>query len=376
MSSNTTRQRLSAVSLTVMLVLSVFSGAILMGTAGAANDADHDDETAVTTPTSDILDGTTVGNVAGNASNYTEIHAISDTNDTEVVLRDKGDDYVFYANSSLKFEGSNSTDTFRSANISHDTFLTVEHAPGENVSITSTVYNTTNVSRSDAVSDKVTAYLEFDNSTTTETVTDSEVDDGDVAEVTEEDSNEVLGVAVPFSDGADKSRIEAEDKEIPNETVYIAANNGTVADDFSTTLDEFDSEGTMSSVLAFSGPNALVKVSDGDETMYVPVYAESAPDDVDEDEDAYATVETVAGTDVIAIHNLDETDSWDDGDEVDITAAAGTGTDGFFLGYLTQSVGLDGILSVVGGFGGLTAGLGGLGTLGIAGAAARRRAEV
>lgn len=376
MSSNTsTRQRLSAVSLTAMLVLSVFAGAVFVGPAAAAGNADHDNESAATTATSDILAGTTVGNVDGSSDNYTVARTISDTNDTEYVLEDADGGYVVYANDSLNFEGENTTHQFHSANISHDELLDLEHQPGENVSVTSTVYNTTNVSRSDAVSDSVTAYIEWDNTTATETISDADVDEGDVVEVTSEEATSFAGFDLPFSSGTDKSRIEAEDKEIPTETLYVAAANGSVADDFSTTLGDFDSEGTMSSVLAFRGPNALVAVSSDDTTRYVPVYAESAPDSVDTDDDTYAVVKSVSGTDMIVLQNLDEVEGWESGDEVDITAAAGTGTSGFFVGYLTQSLGLDGILSVFSGFGGLTASFGGVAALGVAGAAARRRME-
>jgi hypothetical protein len=370
MSSNTsTRQRLSAVSLTAMLVLSVFGGVVIAGPAAAAGNADHDNETAVTTPTSGVLAGTVLGNVKASPDNYTEIHAISDTNDSKVELADNTG-YVFYRNTSMTFEGENSTsgNLFSSANVSHDVFTLLEHEPGENASFTSTIYNTTNVSDSDAVTDEVTAYAEFTNDTGTEALTDADIEDEDVVTLTDEDGFSVAGFNL--TDGDSKVRMEAEDRVVPNEdgTYYVVAANGSVADDVTTVRDKFDSAGKMSSVWSFWGPNAFTSVSTGDSTHYLPVYDEEAPDSAP---DSYVVAKEMQGEQVFAYHGLAELDGLDAGDEVDMTLAAGTGTSGWFSGY----AGVPSILQISLDFGGLTAGagLGAAGTIAMAGAAARRR---
>jgi hypothetical protein len=367
MSSNTTRQRLSAVSLTAMLVLSVFAGAAFVGPAAAAGNADHDDETAVTTPTSGVLAGTVLGNVKASPDNYTEIHTISDTNDSKVELS-ADDGYVFYENGSLAFVGENTTHQFSKANVSHDVFTLLEHEPGENVSFDSTVYNSTNVSEDNAVTDEVTAYAEFTNDTGTEALTDSDVDASDVVTLTDEDGLSVAGFNLTSGDS--KVRMEAEDRVVPNEdgTYYVVAANGSVADDVTTVRDDFDSEGKMSSVWSFWGPNAFTMVSNGDTTHYLPVYDEAAPEDAP---DSYVVAKEMQGEQVFAYEGLTKLEGFDAGDEIDMTLAAGTGTSGWFSGY----AGIPSIMQISLDFGGLTAGagLGAAGTIAMAGAAARRR---
>lgn len=325
--TGTTRSSIAAVFVALTLVVAAAGGGAAAGTATI------DEETSTTNYQSEIVSNTAVSNPTNNTSVVKTVTTKVDTNDTKTVIKPENGSYDSAVNSSTEnvdHNVSGNEENWHNATFTHgDLALDTEHAPGENVTMLAVAYNNTSMSDSDQATGNVTFYLDYNNDTTTEVIDDDEVDDSDLVAVTDEDG--LLNLTT-----TDNSEIEAEDMEVPNETLYLASANGTVSDDIDAVVDDFDSESVASNVFSVSlwGPNAFVSVSDGDTTTYVPVYVEEAPDDAP---DTYAVVtDDIGGSSGLAIHGLDE--EFDSGDDVDVTAAFGTGTDGFFTGYVTQSV--------------------------------------
>lgn len=320
---SSTKSRIAA-ALIALSVLSAFG----MGGAGAS--AGFNTETTDTPGQSEIVNGTVLSNITGNLSTEHVVSVTSDTNNTKVVLTADGAGYDAAVDTDGEFVENASGTLYRNHTFTNGDLLDVEHTPGENVTMTAIVYNNTSVADGDADSANITFYAEFNNDTATEVVTDGDVDAGDLATITSEN----FTIAGYELSSTDNSEIEAEDLEVPQETLYIAAANGSVADDVTSVLDDFDTESKASSVLSGWGPNALVRVSDGDTTRYVPVYTGEAPDDAP---DTYGVVTNdIGGTSGLELHGLSE--HFDAGDEVDVTAAFGTGTSGYLWGYLSQGI--------------------------------------
>jgi len=362
MSDSSTRERLLGVSLTTMLLVAAVGG-VVVTPAGAAGSADHDNEGSVSSSTSDIVAGATIGNVAGRMDNYTNAQIITDQNASKYVIEDNATGYRAYVNTSLEYLATDGTsgDVHLRANISHDEILDLEHAPGENVTIDSIAFNETN--EDSAVNDTVQAYIEFDNKTATETITDADAQDTDLVTL----MNDSGLVTVD----TDATEVTMEDRSIPNDTYYIAAANGTVSDDLQSVVDAADSSPGVSNVWA-PGPNAfaLIQTDDMDSPTPVPVYtADNAPDDED---GWYVTIdEDVGGQSGTAIHIPDDVDA----DEMDVTFKAGDGVNAFAYLWQFDTLNLGDIIPSTIDFSGLTSGGVGMTVFGagIAASAGRRR---
>lgn len=367
--TDNTRSRIAALSMALVLLLSVVAG-FGAGPAAGAGNMSVDTETTDTTYVSDLQSGTTVANMAGNDSLVETVSIRSDSNNTKVVIEHKADGYAVDVNSSGEFIATGSTLNYRNHTFTHADVIDVEHAPGENVTMLATAYNNTTLADADQVTTNFTWYAEFDNSTATEAITDGEVSASDFVTVSNESGT---GLAFLKWGDADKTRVELTNQQVPNETFYVVAHNGSAADDFSSAIDAFDSQGKLSTVLGAGavGPNAFVKIESDDKTVLAPVYGQEAPSDA---EGVYVVATKDAGGSTgFAIHGMaQEFDS----NTVDITVASGTGTNGWFVAYLTQGLPS---LSMFGGFADFAGFVGGgLGSVAIAPAfigARRRRAS-
>lgn len=331
----------SLVLITVLMV--AFAGGP-GGAAGAAGTVSVDSSTTGTSHTSEITNSSTVQGIEGNASNSTTVELQSDSNKSKVKFNRSGTGMPTIAinasgvNVAHNASGNNNNNLNHS--VSHDQLLDTEHSPGENVTMKAWLYN--NSSHTSPATSNFTWFADFSTATGTEVITDADANSSDFVTVTNESS------WFGWSE-TDKTRVEKTDVAVPNDTYYIAAANASAADDLSRSLDAFQS-GEKISVAAIGayGPNAFIKVSDSDKTVYVPVYAESAPDSVDTSTDLYAVASSteVGGTSGVAIHNIDEEF---DSSTVDITMATGTGTDGWFWGYAMQGFSSFGPMNLGGG---------------------------
>lgn len=344
-------------SKTLVLLMVLLVPLAAVGGVGAAGTITEDTETTETSHQSELQNSTTVNNITGNASETVTVELESDSNKTKVTLNRSGTGMPTAAvNASgvvVKHNASGAENSYLNHSFTHAQLLDVEHAAGENVTMRAWMFN--NTSHSAPATANLTWFADFGTETATEVISDSDVSAEDVVTVTNESGGW-------FSRDTDKTRLEAEDVTVPNDTYYIAAANESAADDLTRALDEFSSSEKISTVgFGAVGPNAFVKVSSDDQTKWVPVYGQDIPDSVDTDQDLYAVASNseVGGTAGVAVHNIDETF---DASTVDVTMAAGTGTSGWFWGYtlgfnpLSMSIGGGGDLVASGGAAFLIAG--------------------
>lgn len=313
-----------------MAILIVTAGA---GGATAAAPTTNTSTTNDTTFTSEATDGATLGenNTFEANDSVATVHSfISDSNETKQYITAKGT--TVYTNSSGDVVNYNATTGEATVNVSvnHGALADMEHGIGANVS--TTWYMVNNTSATDPGESNITVYVEWDNSTTVQNIDDSDVEAEDVVTVT----NDSGPYGLTFGPlGTTTTDVETDDRTVngSNTDVVIALSNQSALDMFDESVSEASSGDKLSKL--WSGTRTVATVSDGDKTVAVPVYYESAPDDVEETS-TYAVYKDVGGTQSLVI-NLG--DSFDDSDEVSVKAIGSAGASTMFLKYISTSSG-------------------------------------
>lgn len=317
----------------VAAVCMVFLVALAGATGAAAGDytAPPSTDTSTTDDTASTTELTAGENRTFNQTQNETIQWIAPSNETQVTIARNGSDHDSYANGSAAVAFWNATDGdgHYNATVDHSQLLDTEHAIGENVTMNMTFVDNASLDDANQSVGAEQWYLEFDNSTTTEVVTTSDVDAGEIVTVTNESGFGVFGVSI-F--GADESEIETERQVNGSNTdVYVAFSDSNVSEDF-TDATEGAAAGDKLSALSMSKNVMLVESDDG-EMAAVPVYYQEAPDDVSED-DTYAVQQDVGGTEGVAVNLGSE---FDDADSVTVTTVGSAGFTTFLTTYVRSS---------------------------------------
>lgn len=322
-------------SLVLVSVLLLTLAAASGGVSGAAGTITVDGKTTDTSTTSEITNSSTVDNLNGNASNATVVQLKSDSNNSKVEFnRSTGPGYIVATNASghnVAHNQSGNENNYLNHTVTHDKLLDIEHSIGQNVTMKAWLYN--NTSHSDPATSNFTWFAHFTNETHTELVSDSDVADSD--SVTIENVSGWTAIDKDYT----KFSYESVAVDGANTTIYVAAANTTVNDDFGQ-LTSDASSGEKVSGLNPLGAAGLVKIADGeDTTAYAPVFVSSVPDDFETSGATYVVLGSAGGTDAMEIHLGDK---FEDSSEVDITAYTGNGMGfsafGMILGYAGAGV--------------------------------------
>ncbi|NHN50038.1 hypothetical protein G9464_20935 [Halostella sp. JP-L12] len=306
------RKAISSV-LAVALALSVISGGA-MAAAPTIDTSATDD----TTTTTELQTGSTITNFTANASQATVVQYQADSNESKVEIAHNGTGDLVYANSTPETVMWNSTDNDGHFNVSvnHGELADLERGINDNVTIEVTAYNNTNVSSPDNTS--FTAYVETDDSYAVEYVSASDVDAGNIVDLSEGESFGAFGVNVslPYAHAEDYTDLSTTKNVTENTTVVMALGNGSVAQDFSDSVDD-------TNPLPVAGSSAeagdriwtATAMVDGEA---VPVYYEEAPDSANTSDTYAVYTEDLGGSSAVQIMNHGATDSVD----VDLTGGA------------------------------------------------------
>jgi hypothetical protein len=284
--------------------------------------------TDATTSVSEVQTGTEVHMNNTTGSLTYQVIATNTTTDPVTKVVDPSSGFVAAENASMvNITGETPDGTHFNATIGKSALTDVEHSIGENVTVEWRVWNNSSAADHDL---NTTAYLLFDNSTTVQNIDDSDVDAEDVVTVT----NDSGPYGLTFGPlGTTTADVETDDRKVNgSETdVVIALSNQSALDMFDESVEDASSGDKLSTL--WSGTRTVATVSDDDKTIAVPVYYESAPDDV-EDSSTYAVYKTVGGTQSLVV-NLG--DSFEDSDEVSVNAIGSAGGTTMLWSYLSAS---------------------------------------
>lgn len=333
-----------AVVLAVLVVAGMLTAGAAVAPVGATaptvDTGTTIDSTDQSTNQTEVSSGTNITGFTANESNSTVLQYNADSNNTKVTL-DGGGTQV-YSNTSADLVNWSTADANGNFNVSiqHSALADMERGIDDNVTVTATITNNTSVDSPDTTT--FDFYVETDDSKSVVNVDDSDVDDGDIVSVSEDESPlgfEIRGLY------ADKSTVETEERNVSGDSteVIIAFSNSTVSDDFDAAVSDASDEDKLSSF--FSGTRTVALMSDGDDnTMAVPVYYESVPDDVDDDQ-TYAVYKDDIGGETGLVFNLGET--FEDSDEVSVTTIGNAGFTTYITKYATSGLGLNSLLGMV-----------------------------
>jgi hypothetical protein len=302
--------RAAAALVALSLVLAAFAGG---GTAAVTG---VDTETTDTTYESAVQDGDTLTDVNGSEDVSYTITWTADA-DTDVYTEwvSNNSDSVIATNDSAATQTTASGTSYINATVTEAALVDAEHDAGEDgVDVYVNGYNN---SSDDSVDTQITATLNFSNATAVERISDADVDEQDTLSV-EDDSTEILSQDLTFGPfGADQTTLDEETIGVngSDTTVYVAFANDTAAEDFDLGAEAAAAE-KLSEVVGI-GPTGAVKLTADDESEYVPVFYEEAPDDFDSDQTYAVLQDDWSGQRALQI-NLGS--DYDDADEVDVTA--------------------------------------------------------
>lgn len=326
----TDTSRLGAVLVALTVLMAAATGAVAGDyTAPPSPDQSGTDDTTTTT---DLAPGE---NRTYNESHNETIQWLSDSNSTKVTIARNDSDHTSYANGSAAVVVWNSTDADGHYNVTfaHTAVADTEHAINSNVTMNVSLVDNASLDEANQSVGYFDWYLEFGNATTTEVIDNSDVSSENIVTVTNESASEVVGLSLPFT-GEDNSDIETERKVNGSTTdVQVVFSNATVADDFTSVASDASSGDKLSGLFSLERTAVLVQDGDGTTTA-VPVYSESAPDSVSED-DTYAVQTTVGGTDALEVNLGSE---FDDASSVTVHAVGSAGLGTFAVDYLTQGI--------------------------------------
>lgn len=321
----------------VGLVVSGVGPALADYTGSPTIDTSTTDDTA---STSDVAPGDTLGinhTFAGNSSKNKTFQWIAQTNETSISVERNGSSYETWGNetpSTVLWNATEPSGHFN-ATMKHSALFDSDHAAGANVTYDVTTVNNSTASTLTTTTDQI--YVEWDNSTSVEHISTSDVSDGIDGLTVESSALSVGGfnlTAGPL--GADYSSIEATDRTVNgSETdVYVTFADSNVTDDFNEAAADASSAGKLS---GFSWTRNVVLVEDADGNVdFVPVYNEEAPDSVDASS-TYAVYKTDAygGSDGVMV-NLG--DDYSDASQVSVTAKGSVGLTTDLTKQISQAV--------------------------------------
>jgi hypothetical protein len=315
-------------ALTVAIALTVLMAAVTGPTTAASGSVGVDTEATDTSTQSSLQAGE---NRTYNDSQTLRVTLTSDSEQTKLEFNRTGKSPVLAANSSGINTSLTSGTYYMNHSVSHSALADTEHTINSNVSMSFVGINNTSAANTELTVN--TWYLEFDDSTSVEYISNADVDQGDIVTVDNESATEVVGLSLPFT-GEDKSDIDTTNRNITdNTTVIVALGNTTVFDDFDAVAEDSSSGDKMSSFLSLSRNVVLIEGTDGT-TRAAPVYYQEAPDGV-ESGDTYAVMKQVGGTWSIEAH---PGDSFDDANKVSVRAIGSAGLTTFASNYLAASL--------------------------------------
>lgn len=324
-----------AALLAVTVVLGAMSGATApVGAAAPTIDTSTTDDTTTVT---DVQNEDTIGvnnSFEASGSNSTTVQYVADSNNSKVYI--EGPDGVqVYENTSADTVNWNTSSMNGNFNVSVNHGALDDLERGINQNVTTTWYVTNNTSAASPETTNFTVYVESDDSKSVEVISDADVDEGDIASVTE-NSYEVLDYNITAGPlWADKSDLETESRDVNGSAtdVVVVLGNSSVQEDF-TSITEDVSDGAKLSSFTSLNRNVVLVTNSDDETMAVPVYFNDVPDDV-EDSSTYVVQKDVGGQESLVL-NLG--DSYEDADSVSVKAVGGAGLFTYMDEYLMSGV--------------------------------------
>lgn len=339
---NSTTKRVVALAMVAAMLGAAGPAAADYGTAPAIDSSGTDDTGSM----SEVQQDDTLGEnntFAANSSKTKTFQWIAATNNTSIEFRNNETGILTHTNSTPATVVWNSTDSdgHFNATVDHGEFADVEHATGENVTIEARMINDTSVDDANQTTSNMTFYIEWDNSTSVQNIDSSDVGDNSIATVTDETMS-VLGKNITFGPAGETSAdVETNERSVngSNTDVILAFSNSSTQDMFDDAASDASSGDKLSSLTSMT--RTAVTVSDGDTTVAVPVYQESAPDSVDEN-DTYAVYKSVGGTQALVV-NLGDTFS--DSSSVTVHAIGSAGVTDMLPAYASAATG-----SLFGGF--------------------------
>lgn len=327
-------QRVAVLAVVVMLALTAFAPA-----PGAAT-SDHievDTETSNTATTTDWQDGDNVTGYNGTAdARSANVSLESDSNNTKIDITRENSSAVVFADS----DGTNFAHHPGTANhewlnhtVPYAALGDMERGINDNVSVTVTAYNNTSMAAGDRNTTNFTVFIETDNSSTVQHVSDSDVASENIVTVTNDTGRDIAGFTIPTTP-EQESHIHTNARAVNGSStdVVLALGNASVADHFSV-ADK--SSGDKLSGFSLTRTVALVHDADGDTTRAVPVFYEQAPSDFDTSQTYAVYTETHGGTPAVVV-NLG--DDFSDASNVEVEAVGDAGLLTFATDYLGQTL--------------------------------------
>lgn len=304
--------RVAGVLLLAALVVSAApaSGDVL------STDTDSTDHTSSVSQIQAENNLTAVTGISGNNTTHiTQVVAENVTENPVMEIEVNGTGYVAHVNASMTnvstaraSEGVHYNASFQEGHLAD-----IQHGIGENVTVHAAYYNNS----SDTTKDhNITFYVEYDNSTTTENVNDSDVSNGDIATATEEDG--IFGTSIRATD---ESEIETGDRKVDGQQtdVVIVLSNTSVNTDYDSVIASDTEAGDALFAMPLSVSSAALEA----EKLPVRVYYKQAPDSVDTTSDTYAVYHEDYGGEPAVVVNLG--DSFQDADKVSVRSLGSVG---------------------------------------------------
>lgn len=319
-------QRLVAVTTAILLASSGGGVGLAVAdyTAPPSIDTSGSDDTSTS---SNVTDGQNMTVVVDGNDTF-ELQFITGSNNSEFQLEnEENGNATVYLNDSLEQVNWNSTDNDAHKNVtwSESNLLDTEHAIDENVTLGARMVNDTTNDSFDI--GHATLYAEFGNNSSVQRLTDSDVGDDGIATATD-DATEFFGVTIDVL-STDESNIETDSRSVDgdNTEVVVVLDNSSVSDDYDQSIDAAESQwGGLSSTSISDGTplwRAPSTISSDDAEERVPIFYEEAPDEFDEDDRTYGVYTEDYGGETAVVYHLG--DSFEDAEEVDVTADAGVG---------------------------------------------------
>ena len=309
MNRNITRRAGTALII-IGLVLSVVS----LGGMAMADKPTIDTETTDTSTTSEIKEGYTINPFEANRSNSSYLEAEFDSDNPQVRAVDPENAEVLRRWGEGVMNETNASNNYYRLQIRHDQLENAPMEPGESKDVDIVVINNTNVSESEWDTTTATITLNNSDDRTVVRAGDSAFKGPNVRAETAARWGFSIVNNTPAATLLTYSVTEFEQEQVKisgsGSTVTFAADNTTVEQAFDEESDKVDA-GEFS-----PGIITTVSASDGSRSETIPVYAEEAPESVENGE-SYGVYETSNNTLKLTLG-----DNWEDVEEADVSFMA------------------------------------------------------